>query len=95
MQVETTSSPSFYPAERGPGHGNWTVLGPNSYGANSMAFITNQGQLAKIQTISQQIQYDPHSDTWTSVAVVQFFDPAGHMLGSGCADASATRFPQH
>jgi hypothetical protein len=94
VQVETTSNPSFYPAERGPGHGNWTVLGPNLYGANSMAFITNQGQLAKIQTISQQIQYDRHSDTWTSTAVVQFFDPSGHLVASGCAWASAARFPQ-
>src|SRR5690349_21278165 len=31
VQVETTANSNFYPAERGPGHGNWTVLGPRTY----------------------------------------------------------------
>ena len=92
-QVETTANASFYPDERGPGHGNWRPLGPYTYSADSEAFITSSGQLSKVQTISQQIQYDSAHDTWTSNAVVQFFNPSGQLLGKACAGAGAIRFP--
>lgn len=38
--IETTSNPSFYPAERGPGHGAWKQTGEHRYKATSIAFIT-------------------------------------------------------
>lgn len=58
-----------------------------------MAFITLNGQLTKLQTITQQIRYAARTDTWTSNAAVDFYDPSGHLLANGCASASAGRFP--
>jgi len=88
--TETTANPMFFPAERGPGHGYWTFQ-RHAYNAVSTAFITSNGVLAKTQTISQKIQMT-NSDQLSSVATVQFFDPAGNLLVSGCALATGQRF---
>jgi hypothetical protein len=92
-QTETTANPNFYPAERSSGHGSWSIAGRDTYQAASTAFITLNGQLAKTQTITQRIQLDRRTDTWNSAAVVQFFDPSGNLVASGCAGATAVRFP--
>jgi hypothetical protein len=91
--TETTSSPAFYPAERGPGHGVWSHTGGQNYRASSIAFITVQGVLAKIQVITQTIVLDTDRDTFeTPKATVQFFKPDGTLAGSGCATAVSWRF---
>jgi hypothetical protein len=88
--TETTANPMFFPAERGPGHGYWNFK-HHSYNAVSTAFITSSGVLAKTQTITQNIHMG-NSDQLTSAATVQFFDPAGNVLASGCATAAGQRF---
>ena len=88
--TETTSNPNFFPAERGPGHGVWAYKQP-AYSAASTAFITSNGALVKTQTITQNIQLG-NGDQLTSAATVQFFDPSGNLLGSGCATATGRRF---
>ncbi len=90
--TETTENPMFFPAVRGPGHGVWSSLGDDDYRANTIAFITLNGELVKTQTITQKIHMEEESDTWSSVAAVKFFDPAGNLLKSGCAVAVGVRF---
>jgi hypothetical protein len=91
--TETTSNPMFFPALRGPGHGVWSHTGRHTYSADSLAFVTVNGVLAKTQKISQTIEMgdDPNQFT-TTAASVQFFDPAGNLLVSGCATATGQRF---
>lgn len=91
--TETTSNPNFYPNDRGPGHGVWFATGWNSYNASSTAFITSSGQLVETQVITQSIAMDDDPDTFQTVkASVQFFDPNGNLLRSGCATAVGQRF---
>jgi len=91
--TETTDNPMFFPAFRGPGHGVWSHTGRHTYSADSIAFITMNGVLAKTQTIRQTIEIgdDPNQFT-TTEASVQFFDPSGTSLVSGCASATGQRF---
>lgn len=90
--TETTSNPMFYPAFRGPGHGVWKRTGRTSYEAASLAFITVNGALAKTQKISQTVEMDDADDFTTTEASVQFYDPAGNLLVTGCATAAGKRF---
>jgi hypothetical protein len=90
--TETTANPIFYPAERGPGHGVWSRIGKGSYSATSTAFITLNGALTETQKITQAIQLRRSSDSFTSTASVEFFDPAGNLLATGCATAAGQRF---
>ena len=89
--TETTSNPNFYPAERGPGHGVWNGH-DDGYSAASTALITLNGVLQSTQVIRQAITVSGGSDSFDSVATVQFFDPNGNLLKSGCATATGTRF---
>jgi hypothetical protein len=91
--TETTDNPMFFPAVRSPGHGVWSHTGRHTYSADTMAFVTVNGVLAKTQKISQTIEIgnDPNQFT-TSAASVQFFDPTGTLLVSGCATATGQRF---
>jgi len=90
--TETTSNPMFYPNDRGPGHGVWITTGRNAYEATSTAFITSSGVLAETQVITQTITMTDNPDQFQTVkASVQFFDPSGNLLVSGCATASGQR----
>ena len=89
--TETTSNPSFFPSERSPGHGNWSV-NKGVYSAASTAFVTLNGALQMTQLIKQTITMGSSSDAFDSVAAVQFFDPSGNLIKSGCATATGARF---
>jgi hypothetical protein len=90
--VETTSNPMFAPAERGPGHGVWSRVGRHSYTAASIAFITVNSALVRVQTIRQTIQIDDNGNQLTADAKTEFTDAAGNPLPSGCATATGERF---
>jgi hypothetical protein len=90
--VETTANPGFYPAERGPGHGNWSRSGMRAFNASSLAYVTVSGQLTMKQRIDQKIEFVDDPDKFHSVAAVEFFDPYDHLLKSGCATADAVRY---
>jgi hypothetical protein len=91
--TETTDNPMFFPAFRGPGHGVWSHTGRHTYSADTMAFVTVNGVLAKTQKISQTIEIGNDPDQFTTTAAsVQFFDPTGTLLVSGCATAAGHRF---
>jgi hypothetical protein len=97
--TESTANAMFFPAIRGPGHGVWNeggfdgFSGVHTYSAASIAFITMNGALVKTQKISQTIVMGPGPDEFTTPqASVQFFDPAGVLLQTGCASAVGTRF---
>ena len=91
--TESAANPAFFPDERGPGHGVWSSRGGDLYSASSIAFITDNGALAMTQVITQTIVMSNDPDKYSAIkAVVQFFDPTGKLLRSGCATAVAQRF---
>jgi len=90
--VETTANPGFYPAQRGPGHGDWNRSGIRAFTASSLAYVTLDGQLTMKQRIDQNIEFEGGPDKFHSVATVEFFDPNDHLLKSGCATADAVRY---
>jgi hypothetical protein len=91
-ETDTTANPAFYPSERSPGHGIWSRLDSRNFTTTSMAFITLDGALVKTQKITQAIQFGDSRDSFNSSATVEFFDPNGNLLGTGCATATAQRF---
>jgi hypothetical protein len=91
--TETTDNPMFFPAERSPGHGVWSFKGGSRYAAATTAFVTLNGALTKTQEIRQTIEMDDDLNRFTTVkATVQFFDPTGKLLVTGCATATGVRF---
>ncbi|MGC1483297.1 MAG: hypothetical protein WA789_05845 [Candidatus Acidiferrum sp.] len=91
--TETTDNSMFFPALRGPGHGVWSRTGRHTYSADSLAFVTVNGALVKTQKITQTIEIGDNANQFsTTEASVQFFDPAGNLLVSGCATATGQRF---
>jgi hypothetical protein len=90
--TETTSSPMFFPAFRGPGRGVWSKAGGNTYKASSIAMITVNGALTRTQTITQTIEINNEDSFTTTSASVKFFAPNGTLVGTGCATATGTRF---
>ena len=91
--TETTSNPMFFPALRGPGHGYWNRTGHMTYDAASLALITANGVLTQTQKITQTIELGNDRDSFTvSNASVLFFDPAGTLVRTGCANATGKRF---
>jgi hypothetical protein len=91
-ETDTTANPAFYPAERSSGHGIWSRVDTTNFSTTSTAFITLNGALTKTQKITQAIHMDDSRDSFTSVATVDFYDPAGNLLASACATAGAQRF---
>ncbi|MEP6939843.1 MAG: hypothetical protein ABI846_08765 [Rudaea sp.] len=92
--VETTANALFFPAIRGPGHGVWSrTQHKRQFQAASLAFVTMNGALVKTQKISQTIVLEPGGDGFTTPkADIQFFDPAGNLVATGCATAVGVRF---
>ena len=92
--TETTANSMFFPAIRGPGHGAWSRgRHKGEYSAVTMAFITMDGALVKTQTITQVIDMGPGQNKFTTPkAEIEFFDPAGNLLITGCATAVGSRF---
>ncbi len=91
--MESTSNSMFFPALRGPGQGSWSSTGDRTYTASTVAHITVNGALTKIQTITQpMIQMDTDNTFQTPSATIRFFAPDGTPLSSGCAVASGRRY---
>jgi hypothetical protein len=91
VETDTTANPMFYPAERSPGHGVWGRVDSRNFSTSSTAFITLNGALVKTQKITQAVHMDDDRNSFTSAANVEFFDPSGNLLASGCATAAAQR----
>jgi hypothetical protein len=97
----TTTNPVFSAGQRGPDHGVWSRAGaPHAYRASSAAFLfftsapnppMSPGFQAGYQRLEQAITL-ADADHFTSDAVTQFFDAAGHRYREGCAAAVARRF---
>jgi hypothetical protein len=90
--LETTSSPAFFPAVRGPGHGVWSHANHHQFKAVSIAFITMNGLLVRTQTISQTIEMGNNPDTFTTPsASVVFVAADGSPTVNACASATGKR----
>ena len=95
----TTSSPLFAPGQRTGDFGVWRYTGRRTFSAVSEAFVladsasTPPGLKRGLQRIAQTITI-PKSDsnTFNSIATVEFFDTNSNLLVSGCATATGQRF---
>ena len=64
-----------------------------AFRASSLAFITSNGVLAELQTITQKIDVGSNADSFrTQYATVMFVKPDGTPIASGCAAAVGKRF---
>lgn len=100
--AEDTTNPAFGPGQRGAGQGIWSYKGRDRFDVRSVAFINyttpanpaahNPGFNAGEQTIVQTIALKQGSDTWSSVATIQFADTNQVVYRQGCAVAIAQRF---
>jgi hypothetical protein len=89
--TESTSSPAFFPAVRGPGHGVWSnTYHHHAFSAVTVAHITLNGALQRTQTIRQTIVVDD-SNSLTSTATVNFVFADGSPEVNACATATGTR----
>jgi hypothetical protein len=100
--IETTSSLSFQPNQRSPGHGYWEDTGNRTYRGYFQAFVRfdsvdpmppERPYERGVQSVDQSIQMQGRNH-WTSDAVVRFSNVSGEMVPpSGCAKAAAERMP--
>ncbi|MGB8475547.1 MAG: hypothetical protein WCE61_15805 [Candidatus Acidiferrum sp.] len=98
---ESTSNPGFAIGQRGPELGIWSRERHYTYSAKSTAFIfyttapnlpTTPGFNAGTQTITQTIEYDEDTDSWTANAAISFADTTNTVYRQGCAVASGQRY---
>jgi len=90
--MESTASPAFFPAVRGPGHGVWSHSNHHrTFKAVSVAHITLNGALAKTQTITQTIVFGDDPDSFNSTATILFVPADGSPAINGCATAVGQR----
>jgi hypothetical protein len=98
---ETTANPGFAVGQRGDGFGVWSREKHDTYSAKSTAFIfyttppnlpANPGFNQGTQTVSQTIDYDEDTDTWTANAAITFADATNTVYRQGCAVASGQRY---
>jgi hypothetical protein len=89
--TESTASPAFFPAVRGPGHGVWSnSYGHHAFKAVTVAYITLNGALQRTQTIRQTIVVND-ADSFTSTATVNFVFADGSPAINACATATGQR----
>jgi hypothetical protein len=99
---ETTSSLSFQPNQRSPGHGYWQYTGRQTYRAYFQAFVRFDSvdplpparpYQRGVQSVDQSIEMQD-GNHWTSDVLVRFQDITGAVIPpSGCAEAAAERMP--
>ena len=98
---ESTSNPGFAIGQRGPELGIWSRERHHEYSAKSTAFIfyttppslpASPGFNAGTQTITQTIDYDEDTDSWTANAAISFADTTNTVYRQGCAVASGQRY---
>ena len=74
------------------GHGVWTHTGGNEFQNTIRLFAYSPGgTLAAIATVARDIVLSPDGASLTSYDVSELRDPAGNVLGTRCASATATR----
>ena len=74
------------------GHGVWTHTGGDSFQNTIRLFAFSPGgTLAGIATVARDIVLSPDGGSLTSYDVSELRDPAGNVLGTRCASATATR----
>lgn len=97
--IESPFNPSFQAGQRSHGLGSWERTGRESYRSVFEAFIhftsvmippAPPRYLRGVQQVDQGIEMQG-PDSWTSSAIVRFFDEAGSPVNSGCMTAEATR----
>lgn len=96
----STLNQAFAPGQRGPDQGGWAPAPGGGFTASSLAFIqfttapsppTSPGFQAGAQLIDQHITM-ADDGTFTSDAVVTFFDLGASPYRQGCAVATGRRF---
>lgn len=86
-----TSDSSISPALRGTGHGSWWHDRGQTYEAVIEAFLfTPAGTLSGAQHFDQTIEMTG-PDSFKATVAAQILDPAGNVVGNGCATSEGHR----
>lgn len=80
------------PAARYPSLGTWRFAGLHKFASQFSFFRFNpDGSYAGTQEVTRTISLSNDANRFTTVANVQIYDPAHHLLKSGCATEAGTR----
>lgn len=80
------------PALRYPSFGVWSFIGLQKFASEFQFFRFNpDGSYAGIQEVKRTITLSTNANSFTSTATVAIYDPAHHLLKSGCATETAVR----
>jgi hypothetical protein len=81
------------PGLRSPGHGVWNYESGRRYTAAFQFYRFNtDGSYAGTLRTRTQIEVSRFSNSFTSTASTEVFNPAGVLIATGCATATGTRF---
>ena len=91
--VESNNFPFFaLGLAAGPGHGMYKFDEHHQFKFTFTKFLfTPQGQPAGTLRVTGTILYSALTDTWTSPALVEIFDPAGNIILTDTTNGNATR----
>ena len=80
-------------ANRSAGLGTWRHLGGRSYTALEKFIDYNAaGGFSGTEIITREIVLNKNTDEYTAIATTEVYDAADHLIRTGCATATATRF---
>ncbi len=90
--IETSDE---WPPARSPLYASWERIGGRLYAASGVHFLFNPqtGQYLGKRKIDRTIRLSADGQSFSAVARVTTFDPAGNIVGSGTAISTAERMP--
>ncbi len=86
-------SASVAPTTRGSGHGVWKHEGGQNFTFALQFFRFNaDGTYAGLTIGRRQALLDATGNSYSATVTIEFYNPAGILVGTGCATETATRF---
>jgi hypothetical protein len=80
------------PATRYPSFGTWHFIGLGKFASEFKFFRFNpDGSYAGTQEVQRTITLSSDANQFTTIASVAIYDPAHHLVKSGCATEAAVR----
>lgn len=89
---QTELGVNMSPATRYPSFGTWGFIGLRKFASEFKFFRFNpDGSYAGTQEVKRTITLSNDANKFTTIAAVAIYDPAHHLVKSGCATEAAVR----
>ena len=89
---QTEVGVNMSPAARYPSFGTWHIIGPRKFASEFKFFRFNpDGSYAGTQEVQRTITLSHDANQFTTTASVAIYDPAHHLVKTGCATEAAVR----